>query len=200
MFTLARYERPRRRSRLKYAPAMAIVPDDKDWTWVLDRRCPECGFVSSELAREQITPATLHNARQWAGILTADPERLRHRPRPDRWSVLEYSCHVRDVFRVMDERLNLMLALDNPSFQNWDQDRTALEDHYEAQDPKQVAAELTAAADALAGGFAGVEGPAWQRPGIRSNGARFTVETLGRYMIHDVVHHLHDVAGDDVAR
>ena len=21
-----------------------IVPDDKDWTWVLERVCPECGF------------------------------------------------------------------------------------------------------------------------------------------------------------
>ena len=23
---------------------MPIVPDDKDWTWVLERPCPECGF------------------------------------------------------------------------------------------------------------------------------------------------------------
>lgn len=23
---------------------MAIEPDTKDWTWVLDRPCPECGF------------------------------------------------------------------------------------------------------------------------------------------------------------
>jgi hypothetical protein len=27
----------------------------------------------------------------------------------------------------------------------------------------------------------------------RSNGDEFTVETLGRYHLHDVVHHLHDV-------
>ena len=24
---------------------MPIEPDTKDWTWVLDRRCEECGFV-----------------------------------------------------------------------------------------------------------------------------------------------------------
>ena len=23
---------------------MPIVPDDKNWTWVLERPCPECGF------------------------------------------------------------------------------------------------------------------------------------------------------------
>ena len=175
---------------------MAIIPDDKDWTWVLERRCPECGFDSSELPREQIAQVTRSNARTWAEVLTGDTEDLRRRPSADRWSVLEYSCHVRDVFRVMDERLKLMVSLDNPLFQNWDQDRTAVEDHYEGQDPKQVAAELTAAADTLAGEFASVEGAAWQRPGTRSNGSHFTVETLGRYMVHDVVHHLFDVAAD----
>src|SRR5208283_3619665 len=44
-------DRPRLDSR-----AMAIVPDSKDWTWVLERRCPECGFVSAELPRDQIAP------------------------------------------------------------------------------------------------------------------------------------------------
>ena len=24
-----------------------IEPDTKDWTWVLDRPCPECGFEAS---------------------------------------------------------------------------------------------------------------------------------------------------------
>lgn len=175
---------------------MAIVPDDKDWTWVLERRCPECGFDPSEVQRDQIAPETVANARRWAEILSGDAEQLRRRRSTDRWSVLEYSCHVRDVFRVIDERLNLMLALEDPAFQNWDQDRTALEDHYETQDPRQVAAELSAAAEAIAEGFAGVEEPDWQRPGTRSNGSHFTVETLGRYMIHDVVHHLFDVAAD----
>jgi len=175
---------------------MAIAPDDKDWTWVLERWCPECGFDASELAREQIAPMTRGKARAWAEILDANPDSLRQRPSDDRWSVLEYSCHVRDVLRVMDERLKLMVCLDNPLFQNWDQDKTAVQDRYEDQDPRQVAAELTAAADTLAGEFSGVQGAAWQRPGTRSNGSHFTVETLGRYMIHDVVHHLFDVAAD----
>jgi hypothetical protein len=30
---------------------------------------------------------------------------------------------------------------------------------------------------------------------VRSNGSEFTVESLGRYHLHDVVHHLHDVTG-----
>src|SRR3712207_8864686 len=34
----------------------------------------------------------------------------------------------------------------------------------------------------------------WDRQGVRSDGAVFTVATLGRYHYHDVFHHLHDVA------
>ena len=115
---------------------MAIIPDNKDWTWVLEQRCPECGFVSVELPRDQIAPMIRANAQEWIDILADDPVQLRRRARDDRWSRLEYACHVRDVFRIVDERLNLMLTSDDPTYQNWDQDRTAVEDHYGDQDPR----------------------------------------------------------------
>ncbi len=34
----------------------------------------------------------------------------------------------------------------------------------------------------------------WQRTGTRSNGDAFTVDTLARYHLHDLVHHAHDVS------
>ncbi len=36
-------------------------------------------------------------------------------------------------------------------------------------------------------------GPQWDRPGRRSNGSEFTIDTLACYHLHDVEHHLHDV-------
>ncbi len=56
------------------------------------------------------------------------------------------------------------------------------------------AQELAAAAEAAADAYDGVVGGAWDRPGLRSNGSRFTVASLGRYHLHDVVHHLRDVS------
>jgi hypothetical protein len=38
-----------------------------------------------------------------------------------------------------------------------------------------------------------VTGGQWQRTGVRSDGALFTVETFGRYLVHDPTHHLWDV-------
>jgi hypothetical protein len=122
-----------------------------------------------------------------------DRDDVTRRPSDDRWSPLEYACHVRDVFRLYDHRLARMLTDDDPLYANWDQDATAVEDRYDEQDPARVAADLRAAADALAGSFDGVKGDQWTRPGRRSDGASFTVETFARYLIHDPTHHLHDV-------
>ncbi len=51
------------------------------------------------------------------------------------------------------------------------------------------------AADDFADRLDGVTGAAWDRPGLRSNGSPFTVESLSRYILHDPVHHLWDVGG-----
>lgn len=170
---------------------MAIIPDTKDWTWVLERPCPECGLDTASFAREEIPAMIAANAAAWPGPLTAPG--AAERTRADTWSALEYGCHVRDVLRLYDERLMLMLTEDDPLYPNWDQDEAAVAGGYSGQDPVTVAAEIIAAADAVAARFAAVTGEQWRRPGRRSDGASFTVETFARYFIHDPIHHLHDV-------
>jgi hypothetical protein len=101
---------------------------------------------------------------------------------------------VRDVYRIYDQRLALMLTEDAPRFANWDQDETAVRDRYDEQDPAQVATALGEAATTLADRFDGVAGDQWQRTGHRSDGARFTVASFARYFVHDPIHHLDDVA------
>jgi hypothetical protein len=171
---------------------VTIAPDDKDWTWVLDRPCPECGFDTQSFPREHVGSMLRDNAAEWQQLLTARPDAA-VRSTPDKWSLLEYACHVRDVFRRFDGRLQLMLAEDNPAFDNWDQDQTAIDARYAEQDPHVVAKEIAAAVVPLADGFDGVTGSQWQRTGRRSDGSNFSVESLARYLIHDPVHHLWDV-------
>jgi hypothetical protein len=170
---------------------VSIEPDTKDWTWVLERPCPECAFDASTVAVDDVPTMIRENAAQWPGVLARPAARTR--PRDDRWSPLEYGCHVRDVFRLYDVRLHLMLDEDDPTFANWDQDETAVADRYGEQDPETVGADLVAAASQLADSFAAVRPDQYGRRGTRSDGARFTVETFARYLIHDPVHHLWDV-------
>lgn len=98
-----------------------IQPDTKEWTWVLQRPCADCGFA------------------------------------------------------------------------NWDQDATAVEDDYGAQDPADVLADMTAAGAVLADRFDSVADTQLMRTGVRSDGARFTVETFAKYLLHDPTHHVWDV-------
>ncbi|KQV11704.1 MULTISPECIES: DinB family protein [unclassified Kitasatospora] len=171
-----------------------ITPDTKDWTWVLHRPCPDCGFDTPAVVREEVAGLVRANAAAWVTLLSERPEaELRRRPAPEVWSDLEYACHVRDVFRLFHVRLRLMLDQDGPLFPNWNQDETAVAERYGEQDPALVAAELLPAAEQLAQGFESVSAEQWQRTGDRSDGARFTVESFARYLIHDPVHHLYDV-------
>lgn len=170
---------------------MAITPDTKDWTWVLERPCPECRFDTRSVLREDIGQMIRDNASEWQEVL-AHPDVAR-RPTDDVWSALEYGCHVRDVFELYHTRLEMMLKEDDPRYPNWDQNATAVEKNYSDQNANQVMVDLEAAAQRLAAGFDGVDGDQWRRTGNRSDGVRFTVESFARYLIHDPIHHLHDV-------
>lgn len=166
-----------------------IEPDTKDWTWVLECPCAECGLDTRTVDAGDVAGRLRSVAAGWAALLRSGPQ-VRTRPAPDVWSPLEYGCHVRDVFRIYDERLQLIEAEDDPLFPNWDQDETAVAERYGEQDPAIVATELEVAAARLAERFDRVED--WERPGRRSDGAHFTTATFARYFVHDPIHHLWD--------
>jgi hypothetical protein len=173
-----------------------IEPDTKDWTWVVDRPCPDCGYDAGQVTVDQLPVAVRDNATAWEAVLAA-PD-VRARPAATVWSPLEYAAHIRDVHRVFLERVDLMLAAPAdtvPTFPNWDQDATAVASDYASQDPAAVAEELLDAADAVAAAYEAVPPDGWGRRALRSNGSAFTLESLGRYHLHDVVHHLWDVGG-----
>jgi hypothetical protein len=175
---------------LRQTDAVAIEPDTKDWTWVLEQRCDECGFDPTAVEVTALPELISANVRGH-GVLEGPDAQLR--PNPQVWSPLEYGCHVRDVHLLFAERVRLILDQEDPVFANWDQDATAIQSRYDVQDPTEVSVQMIEAAAEIAAAFAGVEGDQWQRPGRRSNGSAFTVASLGTYYLHDVVHHLGDI-------
>jgi hypothetical protein len=173
---------------------VTIQPDDKDWTWVVNRPCPQCGFNPGEVDVTAMPSMIDRMSEEWRNVLLGDEVTLR--PTPSTWSPLEYACHVRDVFRLFATRLEAMITTDGAQFANWDQDATAVAMRYDRQDPLVVADELEEAARGLAEQFRKVHGDLWGHRGLRSNGSEFTVRTFALYFAHDPVHHLWDVGGD----
>jgi len=168
-----------------------VTPDTKDWTWTLRERCPDCGLEAASVPAADIATRITAYTDPWPHVLTR-PGALT-RPEPSTWSPLEYACHVRDVCRLFEQRLTLMLTRDAPTFANWDQDETAVTERYGEQDTAVVAREVAVAAASFAGAYAAVPADAWERTGHRSDGSQFTVLTLGQYALHDLAHHLWDV-------
>jgi hypothetical protein len=174
-----------------------IVPDTKDWTWVLQRPCPECGFDASRVRPDEVAGLVRADLPVWRDAVLADG--AADRPDDATWSPLEYGCHVRDLHTVYRGRVRRMLDEDDPLYDNWDQDATAVQERYGEQDPAAVAAALVAEGTAMADLLDTVGAEQWRRPGRRGDGASFTVDGLVRYYLHDAVHHLHDVGAPSVA-
>ena len=170
---------------------MAIIPDTKNWTWVLDRPCPECGFESAATVFSDVPGLLRSSAERWQEILASPAAGVR--PDNATWSPLEYAAHVRDLCSVYRMRLLLMVDTDGAEFADWDQDATAVAERYGEQDPARVAADLADEAEATAAAFAAVELQDRSRRGRRSDGSTFTVESLAKYFMHDAAHHLWDV-------
>ena len=170
---------------------MTIEPETKNWTWVLERGCEECGFDTRTFPPQEIAALLRASAEPWVDLM-AHPQ-VRVRPHDGCWSALEYGCHVRDAYRLGVHRVGRMLTENNPTFDNWDQDETAVAERYDLQDPQVVGEEITAAGNALADVYDTVADDQWNRPGVRSDGAPFTVESFGRYFLHDPMHHIVDV-------
>jgi DinB superfamily len=168
----------------------AVARDNRDWTFVITEGCGECGFrpMPPERTGQRLREAIP----TWRKVLASTC--ASQRPAPTVWSPVEYGCHVRDTSRLFRQRLELMLAQDDPEFDNWDQDVTAVEDDYFHQDPTEVAAALADEAEATAAAFDTVRSDQWDRPGRRSNGSTFTIGTFAIYFLHDIEHHVHDVA------
>jgi hypothetical protein len=170
-------------------------PDTKDWTWVLERTCPECEFDTSAVGRRDLAGLARSLGASFSAALSASDDPAK-RPEPTVWSALEYGCHVRDVFDLGTVRLGYMLEQDGVTFENWDQDATAIEENYAEQDPSVVSEQIGEAADRFAAAIASIHDDEWMRRGVRSDGSAFTVGSFTRYVLHDPAHHLTDITGE----
>ena len=175
--------------------AMTIVPDEKDWTWVLRRPCPECGLDTSSFARAGIPAMIVANAAAWREPLAAADATRRPQARQVVTARVRLPCARRPE------------AVRLPAQPDADRGRPALPELGPGRDrdrgplrhpgPRHGRpTSSSAAAEAITGPLrlasAKRSGTA---QGRRSDGAAFTVETFTRYLVHDPVHHLYDVTG-----
>ena len=169
--------------------------DGRDWTFVLDETCAECAYDVRDLPEAELATLVRDAGRRWQVLLSehaTDPA-ARVRPTPTTWSPTEYGEHVRDVLALYAVRTSRMLAEDDPEFADWDPDTTAAQVPYGEVAPALVGTQIVTNAERLAVLYDWVDAEGLARTGRRSDGPTFTVGSLGRYLLHDVHHHVWDV-------
>ena len=157
----------------------------------VERRCPECGFEARRSRARRGGGMIRENA---AGGGRCSPDRACARPADDVWSPLEYGCHVRDVFRICDGRLELMLTEDDPHVPELgpgrDRDRRRATARRIRRRSRRELARPPAGSPP---GSTRVTASSGRGPARAATAPRSPSSRSRRYVVHDVIHHLVDV-------
>lgn len=108
-----------------------------------------------------------------------DEETMRWRPIPNKWSIKEIMCHLRDMEReAYLARYRKILSEENPVLPNVDQDRLAIERDYLNQDVKAALAEFKALRNETIQTLNDAPVEAWSRSGVHETDGPMTIEQL----------------------
>lgn len=159
--------------------------------------CDACQLRYDDLALDDLPGLIREQPARFAEVLRQAQQAglERRRPRPQTWSALEYSCHVRDVLRVQRDRVRSALVEDRPTFPLLRRDELAVENGYNEQEIEHVLAELEQAADAFATTLESLDAPSWRRRAIYSWPCRAERDMawIARHTAHEALHHLDDI-------
>ena len=104
---------------------------------------------------------------------------LRWRPIPNKWSIKEIMCHLRDMERLAYlGRYRRILTEDNPVLANVDQDQLAIESDYINQDAKDALKEFKRLRSETIQTLEDAPTESWSRSGTHSTDGPMTVEQL----------------------
>lgn len=165
--------------------------------------CHACGIAYSEVSVEQAVRAIQElpvAVRDATGAVSSADRRTR--PQPGTWSVVEYVCHLRDVFATYTVRLHRTRTEDQPVLEPMLNDLRARRFRYNELDLPAVLDELAANAQGFCDEVARLSGDDLTRTASRLPGETRTALWLIRQAMHEGVHHLRDVSeiGRAVAR
>ncbi len=157
-------------------------------------RCAGCGFTydldEADAAAEGIRAGTA----ALADLVEAGGEVVTRRSSPERWSPLEYACHVRDVLLVQRERVLRARREEAPTFAPMGRDERVVHDGYAEQAAADVARQLRDAA-LLFGGVLDRLGPDdWDRTVVYNYPSPWerSLRWVAVHTVHEVRHHLGD--------
>jgi hypothetical protein len=159
-----------------------------------DHVCAACAMSYADIAPTDVAAIVLSLPPQYRAAFAGVADDLaRRRPEATTWSMIEYACHVRDVFVVYVERIQLAMHEDRPTFAPLGNDDRAVRLRYAEADVDATLDELAAAAVRFADLIGTLDDDAWPRTASRRTGEERDVLWMARQTAHEGRHHLADV-------
>lgn len=140
------------------------------------------------LSRLQETPKSL--ASLLRGV--AD-EVLRRKPAPEKWSMLEIACHLRDVERLFLERYAKMANHDRPALRLIDQDALAVALKYNQDDPAAAIREFQALRGESLALLSALAHQSWQRIGLHPKRGELSIAGQADIHVNHDANHLKQI-------
>jgi uncharacterized damage-inducible protein DinB len=113
-------------------------------------------------------------------------EALRRKPAPEKWSMLEILCHLRDVEFLFVERYGKIANHDRPQLRMINQDELATKLKYNEDDPLAVLREFQALRVQTVLVLSALAQQGWERVGLHPKRGEFSIAA------HAVMHVAHD--------
>ena len=159
-----------------------------------DHVCESCDMRYLDLNQAAAAEAIRSYPARYRSVLAGVPlSELRRRPAADVWSMLEYLCHVRDVYDVYCHRIHRTRTEDDPVLEPMRNTTRAARDRYNEQDPESLLEDLTRNAERFAALVDTIEPAERSRTARRLPGETRTLLWLARQAAHEGIHHLHDI-------
>jgi S-DNA-T family DNA segregation ATPase FtsK/SpoIIIE len=156
--------------------------------------CPDCRISYQTITIEAALDAVASLPAAVVGAISLIPAAFhRQRAAPSTWSIVEYACHLRDVFATSTIRLYRSRTEVHPVLEPMFNDLRARRFGYNNLDLDAVLAELAANAAGFRDEAGRVKPPDWQRIVTRLSGEDRTARWLVRNAMHEGVHHLGDI-------
>jgi hypothetical protein len=179
------------------APQLPVFPAE-------DHVCVPCGLCYTELSCEdalsRLSPLPVEIRRL---VTSIEPARLTARTRPEEWSVVEYLCHIRDVFMTSTIRLHRARTEDNPRLDPMLNDLRVRRFRYNDWPVAAVLDEIDATAQGFAEEVQRLNPASVERVATGPMGDTRTALWFVRHAAHEVLHHRDDIsriAGEQTGR
>jgi DinB superfamily len=123
-----------------------------------------------------------------------DDARLRRRPAPGEWAIIEVVAHLADTEERALGRVRRMVAEDTPFLEPFDQEALAEERHYLDLDLEGELARLEELRREHLAVLEGLDASGWERTGRHGQHGRMSVELYETHVAAEEVDHLAQIA------